>query len=143
MDTSNNPNRQQPKRIPRWLAYVLFIIVWGVIPWALSLLTTRYGWVAGRPGVWNWLGIIPLGAGITGSLWTLVLHFRGSQEGLEWELTKSYLLTHGPYVFSRNPMYLGMVFLAAGPVLLTNLSDRYKLGPWGLSGGGSVCRAWF
>lgn len=46
MSTSNIPNNRQPKRIPRWLAYVLFAIIWGVAPWAVSLLSPRYGSVA-------------------------------------------------------------------------------------------------
>ena len=114
MNTSPNPTSGQPKRIPRWLAFVLFTIVWGVIPWLLSLLMPRYGWGASRPGPWNLLGLIPLIAGVTGSLWTLTLHMAGSGHGLEWELTKSYLLTSGPYAFSRHPMYLFELALILG-----------------------------
>lgn len=118
MNTSNIPNSGRTKRIPRWLAYVLFAIIWGVVPWALSLLTPRYGWVTGRPSIWNFLGLIPLVVGITGSLWTLVLHFAQSGDGLDWEPDKSYLLTSGPYAFSRNPMYLFELTLLFGWVLL-------------------------
>jgi len=118
MSSTNISNNGQPKRIPRWLAYVLFVIIWGVVPWALSLLTPRYGWVAGRPGFWNLLGLIPLVAGIAGSLWTLVLHFAESRDGLDWEPDKSYLLTRGSYRFSRNPMYLSELTLLFGWVLL-------------------------
>lgn len=88
------------------------------MPWALSLLSSRYGWVAGHPGFWNLLGLIPLVAGIAGSLWTLVLHFSESREGLDWEPDKSYLLTRGAYSFSRNPMYLSELTLLFGWVLL-------------------------
>ena len=59
MSTTNISNNGQPKRIPRWLAYVLFAIVWGIVPWALSFLTPRYGWAAGCPGLWNLLGLMP------------------------------------------------------------------------------------
>src|SRR6266496_6860520 len=118
MNTSNIPNSGQPKRIPRWLAYVLFVIIWGVVPWVLSLLTPRYGWVAGRPGIWNLLGLIPLVVGIAGSLWTLVLHFAQSGERLDWEPDKSYLITRGSYAFSRNPMYLFELTLLFGWVLV-------------------------
>ena len=118
MSTSNIPNSGQPKRIPRWLAYVLFAIIWGVVPWAVSLLSPRYGWMAGRPGIWNLLGLIPLVAGIAGSLWALRLHFAESHEGLDWEPNKSYLLTRGAYAFSRNPMYLSELTLLFGWVLL-------------------------
>jgi len=118
MNTTENPNQEQTKTIPRWLAYVLFIIIWGVLPWALSLLTPRYGWATGGPGFWNLLGLIPLVAGIAGSLWTLVLHFAQSGEGLDWEPDKSYLLTSGSYAFSRNPMYLFELTLLFGWVLV-------------------------
>jgi len=117
MSAPNLPHSGQPKRIPRWLAYVLFAIVWGGVPWAVSLLSPRYGWAAGRPSFWNLLGLIPLVAGIAGSLWTLLLHFAESREGLDWEEDKSYLLTRGPYAFSRNPMYLSELTLLLGWVL--------------------------
>jgi protein-S-isoprenylcysteine O-methyltransferase Ste14 len=118
MNTSPDPASGQPKRIPSWLAFVLFAIVWGVVPWLLSLLPPRYGWAAGGPGLWNLLGLIPLIAGVTGSLWTLTLHMTGSGHGLEWELTKSYLLTRGPYSFSRHPMYLFELTLILGWAVL-------------------------
>src|SRR5215216_6248996 len=117
MRTPKTPNRKQPKTIPRWLAYVLFAIIWGVVPWALSLLSPRYGWVAGHPSIWNWLGLIPLASGIAGALWTLGLHLADSREGLDWEPDKSYLITRGAYAFSRNPMYLFELTLLLGWVL--------------------------
>ncbi len=117
MNPSNNPNKPQPKKIPRWLAYFLFAIVWGMIPWTLSLLTPRYGWTAGRPGIWNLLGLIPLTAGIAGSLSTLLMHFAESHGELDWEPDKSYLLRRGLYSLSRNPMYLCELTLLFGWVL--------------------------
>ncbi len=114
MSTPEVPKSKQPKTIPRWLAYVLFTIVWGVVPWALSWLTPRYGWVAGQPSIWNLLGLIPLVAGIAGSLWTLALHFAESPEGLDFEPNKGYLIMRGAYAFSRNPMYLFELTLIFG-----------------------------
>ena len=117
MSTSNIPDNRQPKRIPRWLTYVLFAIVWGAVPWAVSLLSPRYGWASGRPGLWNWLGLIPLAAGLVGSLWCLILHFAESDGRMDWEPDKNYLLTRGPYAFSRNPMYLSELTLMFGWVI--------------------------
>ena len=99
------------------MAYVLFSIVWGVVPWAVSLLTPRYGWQAGRPGLWNLLGLIPLAVGIAGSVWTLRLHFAESREGLDFEPDKNYLIIRGAYAFSRNPMYLFELTLLLGWVI--------------------------
>jgi len=117
MSLSEPPTNKHPRTIPRWLAYILFSIVWGVIPWGLSLLTPRYGWVTGRPSIWNLLGLIPLAIGIAGSLWTLGLHFSESQDRLDFEPNKSYLITSGAYAFSRNPMYLSELTLLLGWVI--------------------------
>lgn len=45
--------------MPRWMALIVALIVWvvevplvhGVILWAISFVTPRYGWGAGRPGM--------------------------------------------------------------------------------------------
>lgn len=120
MSTSNIPNSGQPKGVkflPSWQAYALALIVWGVVPWAISLLTPRYGWAAGRTGIWNLLGLIPVLVGTTGLIWGLALHSAQSPEGIEWELDRSYMLRGGPYAFSRNPMYLAELTLLFGWVI--------------------------
>ena len=117
VNASGNPKDRQQKTVSRWLAYLLFVFVWVVIPWLLSLLTPRYGWVQGHPGVWNLLGLIPVMVGLAGSLATLDLHFAKSNQRLNWELDKNYLLRDGTYSFSRNPMYLFELILLFGWVL--------------------------
>ncbi len=120
MSTSNIPDSGQPKRVKflsPWLAYALALIVWGVLPWALSLLTPRYGWAAGGPGFWNLLGLIPVLIGTIGLIGGLAVHSAQSSEGIEWELDRSYLLKRGLYAFSRNPMYLSELILLLGWVI--------------------------
>jgi protein-S-isoprenylcysteine O-methyltransferase Ste14 len=119
MNTTENPNQEPSKRasIPWWIGFVVALIVWEVGPWAISLLTLRYGWAAGRPGLWNLLGLIPVVVGTTGLIWTMALHFAQSPEGVEMELAKSYLLRRGPYAFSRHPMYLSELTLLFGWVI--------------------------
>jgi protein-S-isoprenylcysteine O-methyltransferase Ste14 len=116
VNTTENPKQEPAKRasIPWWMAFVVALIVYNVGSWAISLLTPRYGWAAGSPGLWNLLGLIPVVVGTIGLLWTMVLHFAQSPEGVEMALAKSYLLRHGPYNFTRNPMFLADLALVFG-----------------------------
>ena len=57
-----------------WL--VIFPIIHGVIPWALSLLSRRYGWTDGHPAIWNLLGLIPLSIGVIAQIWILITVLR-------------------------------------------------------------------
>lgn len=121
MSTSNISNSEQPKKtrfLSPWLAYPMALLVWEVLPWAISLLTPRFGWVAGRPSIWNLLGLIPVLIGTIGLLWGVAVHSAASPQGMiEWELDKSYLLRRGMYAFSRHPMYLSEMILILGWVI--------------------------
>jgi len=117
MSTSNIPNNGQPKRarfLSAWLAYPLALIVWEGMPWAISLLSPRYGWVTGRPGIWNLIGLIPVLVGTAGLIWGVAVHSTQSPQGIEWDVDRSYLLRRGLYTFSRNPMYLSELILLLG-----------------------------
>jgi protein-S-isoprenylcysteine O-methyltransferase Ste14 len=120
MSISNSPNRGKPKKnkfVSPWLAYPLALVVWEVLPWAISLLTPRYEWIEGRPSIWNLLGLIPVLIGTIGLLWGVAVHSAQSPQGLEWELDRSYLLVRGMYAFSRHPMYLSELLLILGWVI--------------------------
>jgi protein-S-isoprenylcysteine O-methyltransferase Ste14 len=117
MSASNHSKDQPPRRLSNWLAYPLALLVWEGLPWAISLLSHRYGWIAGRPGTWNLLGLIPILIGTIGLLWGLALHTTQSSEGIEWELDKSYLLKGSLYNISRNPMYLSELILLFGWII--------------------------
>ena len=66
MSTTTTPdqNSTRGRGIPRWVFVLLGLFTWLVgvplahsaLPWALSWLAPRYGWTAGYPGTWNWLG---------------------------------------------------------------------------------------
>lgn len=120
MSTLNDPNRDQSKvaTIPRWTVPIYWavglLLVHNMIPWALSLLSTRYGWAEARPGIWNLLALIPIVAGLAIIIWTMVMHFVKTPERVEMVRIPKYLLVQGPYKFSRNPMFLGELVLWFG-----------------------------
>lgn len=113
----NQKSSKETKHLSPWLAYPMALIAWEVLPWAISLLTPRYGWTAGRPSIWNLRGLIPVILGTAGLLWGVAAHVAQSPQGIEWELDKSYLLRHGLHTFSRNPMYLSEMILTLGWVI--------------------------
>src|SRR5262245_13714637 len=117
MSTPNVPNDGQAKKVgvPRWMAVLIALVFWfvgvplfyGILPWAISLLTPHYAWQEGKPGVWNLLGLIPAGLGIACLIWIMILHFSRTPEipeRIELERTSRFLLLGGPYAFTRNPM---------------------------------------
>jgi protein-S-isoprenylcysteine O-methyltransferase Ste14 len=87
----------------------------------LSSGAPRLGGIAGRPGILNLLGLIPIVIGTIGLLWGVALHAAQSSEGIEWELDKSYLLKGSLYNISRNPMYLSELILLFGWVISTEV----------------------
>jgi len=108
--------------LPRWLALVLgffaFLIaiplVHCALPWAISLLTPRYGWTEGKPGIWNLLGLVAVVSAILCLIWIMVLGFARTPEKVDLEWNSSFLLTRGPYSFTRNPMYVAELGLWLG-----------------------------
>lgn len=121
MGTTNHSEQEtsrSAKVLPLWQAYPLALFVWGVLPWAISLLTPYYGWAVGRPGIWNLLGLIPVLVGAAGLFWGMSAHTIHSPKlGIDWEPDKSYLLRNGLYAYSRNPMYVAELILMLGWVV--------------------------
>ena len=73
---------------------------------------------------WRWLGLGPLVGGIAlGG--TAARLFARHQTTIKPGHASSHLMVDGPYRFSRNPIYLGMVFVLAGAALLLG-----SLIPW-------------
>jgi protein-S-isoprenylcysteine O-methyltransferase Ste14 len=80
-----------------------------VLPWALSWLAPRDGWTAGFPGTWNWLGLIPIAAGTAVLIWDFASGVARAQElpeRMQSLVAPPFLMTTGPYAYTRNPMYV-------------------------------------
>lgn len=112
MNTTVDPDQEQakPGRIPHWLVPIIlaiaFLLGHIVAPWGLSLLSTRYGWIGGRPGPWNLLALALVIPGLAFTLWMVTVHFRASPDTfMDFQQSRN-LITPGPYAYSRNPMYV-------------------------------------
>jgi len=86
----------------------------GILPWAVSLIGPRFGWSQGTPAAWNWIGIIPIVAGLGGYIWCLVFHFRSYRTSVRLGFSPPHLVVSGPYKLSRNPMYVSGLFIWLG-----------------------------
>jgi protein-S-isoprenylcysteine O-methyltransferase Ste14 len=114
----NVTTRHRTRTVSRLTAFVL---VWalgvplahGVLPWAMSLLSRRAGWNASGPGLLNVLGVVPVGLGIAGLGWIMVVASVESPRRIELR-SAAFLMTGGPYAFSRNPMYVSELTLWLG-----------------------------
>jgi len=108
--------------LPAWALIVdaiLLFLFHGVVPWGVSLLSTRHGWSAGGPADWNRLGIAPVVAGLTIICWVIGLHCREAPK-FGWRIEPTpfeppqYLIVRGPYRYSRNPIFLGHFMIWSG-----------------------------
>ena len=76
------------------------------------------------PEPWNWLGVIAIVAGVA-LAFTGARLFRRRGTGVVPFSLVTRLVTEGPYRFTRNPMYLGMVTTLAGVAIVFG-----TLSPW-------------
>jgi protein-S-isoprenylcysteine O-methyltransferase Ste14 len=104
------------RRLPRWTGVAVPVVA---LPWVLSSLSVRHGWVAERPGLLNLIGLIPVTAGFLIYFLCMREHFLAAPDG--WLLEKTanyptptYLLTAGPYRYSCNPVYLAELVIWLG-----------------------------
>jgi protein-S-isoprenylcysteine O-methyltransferase Ste14 len=108
--------------LPRWMARLSVLFVFavaiplghGVLPWALSLTADRHGWTAGFPSAWNIPGLVPIVFGIALLAWVAVVAVTCVPARVELGPTGNYLVTAGPYRFTRNPMYVAELSLWLG-----------------------------
>jgi protein-S-isoprenylcysteine O-methyltransferase Ste14 len=121
MNKDSNGKKTPRFSIPRWVVPIYWtvglLIAHAAVPWVISFLGPRLGWSEGNPGVINLYAVVLIAIGLAIVLWTMSLHFVRTSQRVEFEGTPTYLLTQGPYQFSRNPMYLGEMVLWFGWVV--------------------------
>ena len=97
-----------------FVCLIVIPLAHGVVPWAMSRLMPRYGWENGAPGIWNWLGLVPVTIAGALLIWILVLGIAESPDRVRLGLTPPFLMVRGPYKLTRNPMYVAELGLWLG-----------------------------
>lgn len=93
----------------------MFLFAHAAAPTALAQLTRNLGWVGEQPGALNLVSLVLVVAGFALLIWCLVLHFVHCPRIVEVNVfAPPYLLTTGPYRWSRNPMYVAGVTIWLG-----------------------------
>lgn len=94
----------RPPRIALLLTLLAIVLHWSFGIWE----TLRFSW--------RWGGVIIGAAGISLTMWSWKL-FKMRDVALCPKAKTASLILSGPYRFTRNPMYLGMVLMLAGLAL--------------------------
>jgi protein-S-isoprenylcysteine O-methyltransferase Ste14 len=89
-----------------FICLLLAIVLHFILP-VKKLISTPY----------NYVGILLIGIGIWLNIWADRL-FKNKNTTVKPFEKSSSLIEEGPFVFSRNPMYLGMVIILSGVAVL-------------------------
>ena len=80
------------------------------------------------PRPFNYLGALFVAAGLVITIWGVLL-FRSSKTGVVPFSESTSLVMGGPYRFTRNPMYLGMVLVLLGVAVLLGSAPAFFVPP--------------
>jgi protein-S-isoprenylcysteine O-methyltransferase Ste14 len=96
--------------LPRWAIPLVWagivLVIQILLPLVVAQIGHRFGWSNLSPGVWNYIGLIVAGAGLSLYAWCLMNHFRSYRTSVRVGFDPPHLVVAGPYAISRNPMYL-------------------------------------
>src|SRR5215475_589327 len=107
-------------KLPPPIWTLIYILLGAVLSWSL-------GWpkIPGLP--LRPLGIILVALAFILPVWAFVLFRREATEIDPTSPTNRKLITRGPYQFTRNPMYLGLVTLSLGIAVWIGTADVRRL----------------
>jgi len=93
--------------------------VWALIYTAAAIgVSWHLGWPTPRGLPFPPLGVALVAVALAPPLSAIVLFHRAGPEISPTSATNSALISSGPYRFTRNPMYLGLVILTLGVAIL-------------------------
>lgn len=129
---SSNEKSSRRLTIPRWAIPIVWAVIVFLIqvllPWVVARLGPRIGWSDQSPASLNYVGLIAVAVGLSLYAWCLVHHFRSYRDSVRVGFSPPHLVISGPYVISRNPMYvsglitwLGWTFYFGSPAVLIAL----------------------
>ncbi len=99
----------KPKIYPLVYLFAALLAMFG-LHWAAPL----YRWA---PWPWNLAGLVPLAAGVGVICWVAAL-FRRQRTTINPFASSSALVIQGPFLLSRNPIYLGKIAALIGIAVL-------------------------
>jgi protein-S-isoprenylcysteine O-methyltransferase Ste14 len=92
--------------------------IWMFIALALcGVASALYPWKALADLTWRWPGIALTIAAFAFALWWRMTFFFAKTEINPTSSSNRVLVTTGPFAFTRNPMYLGLVLFSVGIAL--------------------------
>lgn len=98
-----------------WRAILAFLALPGIVAFAvpLALASSESNSIQLRP-----LGALTLVAGVGMLLWCVFVFYASGKGTLAPWSPPKYLVTEGPYRFSRNPMYIAVALILIGWAIL-------------------------